>query len=496
MQIGSLIRRAALHYGGAPCLTEGARTLSFRDFDVATDRLGNALLSRGLKTGDRVSVILPNSIDCLIAYYALAKAGLVRVQLNVRETVDNHRYKIDDSGSRGVIHADIEGIAAEIMIGWSELSDMIAHGDDAPCIVDRPLDAPLRFGYTGGTTGKAKAVVLTTRGELTELSAFLMDLVPDIRAGDIFLHAAPIAHASGAFFLPSLARGAHSMVMTKFNAGEFLELAEKTKASLTFLVPTMIAMILEEPRINETRLEFRRIAYGASSISPNLVERAEKRFGRIFAQSFGQAESPMVITCLKPEDHDRVGSCGRPFTVAEVAIFDENDRPLPPGERGEIVVRGPQLMAHYWNRPEQTAEAFRGGWLHTGDIGTMDEDGFFYIVDRKNDMLISGGYNVYPREVEDVLLGFPGVVEAAVVGLPDDRWGDRVVAVVAGRPDLDAAAVMDFARANLAPFKRPKAIDIWPELPKSAANKILRRTVRERILAAAAETKTGATTTT
>jgi acyl-CoA synthetase (AMP-forming)/AMP-acid ligase II len=192
----------------------------------------------------------------------------------------------------------------------------------------------------------------------------------------------------------------------------------------------------------------------------------------------------MVITCLKPEDHDRIGSCGRPFTVAEVAIFDEDDRPLPPGERGEIVCRGPQTMAYYWNRPEQTAEAFRNGWLHTGDIGHMDEEGFFYIVDRKNDMLISGGFNVYPREVEDVLLAFPGVVEAAVIGLPDEKWGDRVVAVVSGRAGLEAEALLEHARKNLAAYKRPKAVEIWPELPKSGANKILRRVVRDRVLAA------------
>jgi acyl-CoA synthetase (AMP-forming)/AMP-acid ligase II len=246
----------------------------------------------------------------------------------------------------------------------------------------------------------------------------------------------------------------------------------------------MLAMILEEPELEKSKLNFRRIAYGASPISPTLLQRAEKRFGRVFAQSYGQAESPMVITCLKPEDHDRIGSCGRPFTMVDVAIFDDDDKPLQPGEKGEIVCRGPQTMAHYWNRPEQTAEVFRNGWLHTGDIGWMDRDGFFYILDRKNDMLISGGYNVYPGEVEDVLLAFPGVVEAAVIGLPDERWGDRVHAVVSGRPGLAAAALLDHARASLANYKCPKGIEIWSELPKSSANKILRRTVRDRVIAA------------
>jgi acyl-CoA synthetase (AMP-forming)/AMP-acid ligase II len=473
-------------------LSEGGRTISFREFDAETDRLGNALLDAGLMPGDRVGVLLANSIECLVAYYALAKSGLVRVAMNTRETIENHRYKIEDSGSRGVIHSGVASLGVEIEIGPDALVAMIRDGRNKPCAIDRALDAPLRLGYTGGTTGKSKAVTLTTRGELTELTAFLADLIPDIKQGDTFLHAAPIAHASGAFFLPALARGARSLIMGKFNPAEFLTLAESEKASLTFLVPTMLAMIMEEPELEKAKLNFRRIAYGASPISPNLLQRAEERFGRVFAQSYGQAESPMVITCLKPEDHDRIGSCGRPFTMVDVAIFDDNDKPVQPGEKGEIVCRGPQTMAQYWNRPEQTEEVFRNGWLHTGDVGWMDRDGFFYILDRKNDMLISGGYNVYPGEVEDVLLAFPGVVEAAVIGLPDERWGDRVHAVVSGRPGLDAAALLDHARASLANYKCPKGIEIWPELPKSSANKILRRTIRDRVISvgkAGAETR-------
>lgn len=483
MQIGALIRRAALHFGAAPCLVEGDRIVSFREFDALTDRLGNALLALGLVPGDRVGVLMANGVECLVAYYALAKSGLVRVSLNTRETLDNHAYKLADSGCRAVIHGGVGGLETEIAIGPESLAEMMGNGATEPCIVDRDLDAPYRLGYTGGTTGRSKAVTLTTRGELAELSAFLTDLVPAVRQGDTFLHAAPIAHASGAFFLPSLVRGARSLVMAKFDPAEFVRLAERERADLTFLVPTMLAMVLERPEIATANLNLRLIAYGAAPIAPALLKRAEARFGRVFAQTYGQAESPMVITCLKPEDHGRIGSCGRPFTIVEVAVVDERDKQLPPGQRGEIVCRGPQTMAYYWNRPEATAEAFRNGWLHTGDIGYMDEDGFFYLVDRKNDMLISGGYNVYPREVEDVLLACEGVVEAAVIGLPDEKWGDRVHAVVAGRPGLTAEAVMHYAKDKLASYKRPKEIEIWPEIPKSSANKILRRAVRDQIIA-------------
>jgi acyl-CoA synthetase (AMP-forming)/AMP-acid ligase II len=488
MQIGSLIRRAALHFGEAPCLVERDRIVSFREFDRLTDKLGNALLAAGFAPGDRIGVLLPNGIDCLVAYYALAKAGLVRVGMNTRETLDNHAFKLADSGSRGVIHAltdaaEIARLGVERPVGPAEFARLAADGAEAPCAIDRALDAPYRLGYTGGTTGRSKAVTLTTRGELSELSAFLTDLTPDLASGQTFLHAAPIAHASGAFFLPSLVRGVRSLVMSKFDPAEFVALAAREKCEHTFLVPTMLAMVMETPDVETANFALRSISYGASPIAPALLQRAEKRFGRIFAQTYGQAESPMVITCLKPEDHDRVGSCGRPFTIAEVAVFDDEDRPLAPGERGEIVCRGPQTMAYYWNNPEATAQAFRNGWLHTGDVGYMDSDGFFYLVDRKNDMLISGGYNVYPREVEDVLLACEGVVEAAVVGLPDEKWGDRIHAVVACRSGLEPERILAHAREHLASYKRPKSVEIWLELPKSSANKILRRSIREQLLA-------------
>jgi acyl-CoA synthetase (AMP-forming)/AMP-acid ligase II len=481
MQIGSIIRRAAIQFKDAPCLTEGTRTLSFRDFDAATDRLGNALIAKGCKPGDRVAVLLPNSIDCMIAYYAVFKAGLVRVQLNVRDTLETQLYKLDYTSCACVIHDGFEGLVTPMQIGMDELLAMIASGDPAPCAVDRDLDAPLRLGFTGGTTGKSKAVTLTTRTDLVETSVFLSDLIPELRKGEIFLHGAPIAHAGGAYFLPSLIRGVHSVMLSKFDAAEFLRMAEQTQAAYTFLVPTMIAMVMDDPAIDTAKTALKIISYGASSIAPTLMARAEKRFGKVFAQCYGQAESPMAITYLRPEHHDRIGSCGRPFSVVEVAVFDDDGKPLPPGERGEIVCRGPQTMAYYWDMPEATAQAFHGGWLHTGDIGVMDEDGFFYIVDRKNDMLISGGYNVYPREVEDVLMEYPGVTEVAVVGLPDEKWGDRVVAVVAGAAALDSVAIMEFARERLSGVKRPKQIWVWDELPKSGAGKILRRSVRDAL---------------
>jgi acyl-CoA synthetase (AMP-forming)/AMP-acid ligase II len=480
-QIADLIARAARQQGRKPCLIEGGRVVSFADFDAATNRFANAMQALGLARGDRVGVLLPNGIDCLVAYYGLAKAGLVRVSLNSRDTVADLHFKLAEVGCDAVLTGDdAPDLGVTIALAPAQLQALLDAAEDAPCGIERSLDEPYRLGFTGGTTGRPKAVTLTERGELAELSAFLTDLVADIGPQDRFLHAAPIAHASGAFFLPALVRGATSHVMARFDAAQFVALAASARATMTFLVPTMLALLLDDPALVGADLCLRRIAYGASPIAPAVYARAEQRFGRVFAQTYGQAESPMVITCLGPDEHDRIGSCGRPFTCAQVAVMDDDGVLLPPGAVGEIVVKGPQLMARYWNRPEATEAAFRGGWLHTGDIGRTDHDGFFYLLDRKGDMLISGGYNVYPREVEDALLAFPGVVEAAVVGLPDDTWGDRVHAVVSGQ-GIDVPALMAHARAALAGYKAPKSIDVWPDLPKSPAGKILRREVKRLV---------------
>ena len=339
-------------------------------------------------------------------------------------------------------------------------------GSKTPCAIDRELDAPYRLGYTGGTTGRSKAVTLTMRGELAELSAFLTDLIPEIGEGHTFLHAAPIAHASGAFFLPSLVRGARSLVMAKFDPEEFVQLAAPNARSSHSSCRQCSRWC------SRRRRSTRRPSRCAASPMARLLSRprcssaAEARFGRVFAQTYGQAESPMVITCLRPKDHDRIGSCGRPFTIVEVAVFDEKDRPAPGRRARRDRLSRSADHGLLLGQSGGHRGCFRSGWLHTGDIGYMDDDGFFYLVDRKNDMLISGGYNVYPREVEDVLLACEGVVEAAVIGLPDEKWGDRVYAVVSGRQRPVADAVMAHARERLASYKRPKGVEIWSELPK------------------------------
>ncbi|HEY0398405.1 MAG TPA: AMP-binding protein, partial [Acidimicrobiia bacterium] len=270
MRIGELIRRAGATFGAAPALVDDQRTMSFAEFDEATDRLGNALLASGFEPGDRVAVLLPNSIDSVVAYYGLVKAGLVRVPLNARETRTEHAHKLADSQARGLIHGGQAPGDVERSIGPDELGALMRKGSATPCQVELPLDDPYRLAYSGGTTGKPKGVVLTTRTELAEVTNFLLDLLPDVGPGDVMLHAAPVTHGSGAFVLPHLVRGATSVIMAKFDAGSFLETAARTGATATFLVPTMIAMLLEEPNAGSADLALRRLCYGGAPIAPTV----------------------------------------------------------------------------------------------------------------------------------------------------------------------------------------------------------------------------------
>ena len=322
MEIGDLIRRAAARFGDAPAITCGDRSMSFVEFDEATDRLGNALLARGLRAGDRVAVLLPNGIDGLVAYYALAKSGLVRVSMNVRDTTEDHEYRIADSGSRALISDRSTSAAAELNIGLDDLEKMIADGPAGPCDVPRDAEAPYRLGYTGGTTGRPKAVTLSMRSEHAEVTNYLLDLVPDIGPGDVMLHAAPVTHASGSFFLPHLIRGAHNVVLPSFTPGDYLEELRRCRPTATFLVPTMLAMVLDDPGIADVSTSrLRHLCYGASPIAPATVERAEQAFGPVLAQTYGQSEAPMTITLLRAGEHDRVGSAGRPYSMVEVRVL-------------------------------------------------------------------------------------------------------------------------------------------------------------------------------
>lgn len=482
MFVQDLVRHAASRFGDRPAIVEGDRTLSFTEFEQRTVRLGNALLAHGLRPGDAVSCVLPNCTEELLTYVALARTGLIRVGLNARDTPADHAFKVADSGSRAVITDGVKLPETELRFTKEDIDEMSLTGPDGPC--DVPLDPSqmYRLAYTGGTTGRPKGVILTLRTLQAQVTNYLLEHVPGIEVGDVMLHAAPVSHASGSYFLPHLVSGGTSVLLPTFRPGAFLEELERTGAQRTFLVPTMMAALLEEPNVDDVRApSLKQIAYGASPIAPSVALRSEEVFGKVLSQTYGQAEAPMAITHLRPGEHDRVGSAGRAYAMTSVRVVDEEDREVAPGESGEIVCRGAIVSGGYWNRPEATEETFRNGWLHTGDLGYMDAEGYVYLLDRRNDVIISGGFNVYPREVEDVITQHPAVVEAAVVSVPDEKWGEVVHAVVRVREPVDATALDDFMRDRIAGYKRPRGYHVWEDIPKSAAGKLLRRDVRDRI---------------
>jgi fatty-acyl-CoA synthase len=303
-----------------------------------------------------------------------------------------------------------------------------------------------------------------------------------------FLISTPLSHAGAAFFVPTLLRGGSIYVLPYFDPAKVLETIEEHRITATMLVPTMLYMLLVHPKFAESDLSsLQTVYYGAAAMSPTRLKEAIEELGPIFFQFYGQSECPMTITVLRKEEHDtsdlaRLATCGRPVPWLKVALLDDDGNEVPHGEPGEICARGPLVMAGYWNKPDQTAEALKGGWLHTGDIAREDDDGFFTIVDRKKDMIVSGGFNVFPREVEDVLSSHPAVANAAVIGVPDDKWGEAVKAVVVLRPDatVDEAELIALVKDRKGAIHAPKSVDFVDAIPVSALGKADKKALRER----------------
>ena len=301
---------------------------------------------------------------------------------------------------------------------------------------DLPPDHIGGMAYTGGTTGKPKGVIGTVQSITTMTTIQLAEW--EWPEHPKFLMCTPLSHAGAAFFVPTIVKGGEMVVLTKFDPAEVLRVIEEQKITATMLVPSMIYALMDHPDSHTRDLSsLETVYYGASAMNPVRLAEAIRRFGPIFAQYYGQSEAPMVITYLAKGDHDekRLTSCGRPTLFARTALLDEDGKPVPQGEVGEICVSGPLLSGGYWNLPEATAETFRDGWMHTGDLAREDEDGFWYIVDRTKDMIVTGGFNVFPREVEDVVAEHPSVAQVCVIGTPDEKWGEAVTAVVVLRPD-------------------------------------------------------------
>ena len=463
--------------------------------------------SFGLSPGDRVAIVMRNRPEYLEALFAIWHAGLVAVPVNARLHPEEIAYILDDSGSAVVVTDDEHADGVEPLVGTVDALqvavlapgprwDRLTGSAPAPLVDRQPGDAAWLF-YTSGTTGQPKGATLTHRNLLMASLSYFAD-IDQVMPQDCILHAAPLSHGSGLYGLPHVARGAVSVVPHSggVDGDEIAALLTRWPGMSLFAAPTMVKRLAGDRAVAAADLaNLKTIIYGGAPMYLADLENALGVFGPRLAQIYGQGETPMTITALSKADHaerdhprwrERLQSVGFPRTDVDVRVVDDADRELPGGEVGEVVVRGDVVMAGYWNQPDATAETLRGGWLHTGDVGSFDGDGYLTLRDRSKDLIISGGMNIYPREVEEALLRHPGVRAAAVVGRPDPDWGEAVVAFVVAADGAAPPPVEDLDRTclqSIARFKRPKDYRFLDALPTNNYGKVLKRELRDRLRA-------------
>ena len=509
MQLTGYLDKGASLGPGAPCLTMGEATLSYGQVQELSWRIARALARSGVRPGDKVAILSSNDPVAFSCVFGIARAGAVWCPVNPRNEAAENRELLDLFDCACLIfQAAFEPLVTQILPGLPKLTTLVcldAEGGTAvsfaswldgvpaePYAAGPPDDTAMIVG-TGGTTGRPKGVMLTGRN-LETMSALTLMGYP-FAGRPRYLALAPLTHAAGVLCFPIMALGGEIVVMPKPDLSEYLALIERHRITHTFLPPTLIYMLLGHEKLAAADLSsLQCLWYGAAPMSAARLEEAIGTIGPVMAQLFGQSEAPMMISMMPPADHfrpdgsvarERLSSAGRPAPLVTVAIIDEDGRLLPAGERGEIVIRSSLVMAGYYKNPAATQEASRHGWHHTGDIGYLDDSNFLYIVDRAKDMIITGGFNVYSAEVEQVLMEHPAVRDCAVIGLPDDKWGERVTAVLQLQPGQAAAAdaLKGFVKSRLGSVKTPKQIEIWPDLPRSRLGKVLKGDIRDQMLA-------------
>jgi len=460
-------------------------------------RLGAGLLEHGLRPGDRVGIFAANDPAYIESLYGIWWAGLVAVPINAKLHPNELAYILESAGIRLVLASPdmapavalaVETSAAAVARINFESADYAAlKAGPIPVARVAPDDLAWLF-YTSGTTGRPKGAMLTHRNLAAMAEQYLSTVAP-VAPGDAIFHAAPMSHGSGLYILPHVMQGGCQVIPPSrgFDPEEITQLLDCWSGVAMFAAPTMVRRLVQaEIDLTAARLErLKVIIYGGAPMYAEDAAAALARLGPRLAQIYGQGESPMTITCLAreiiaardaPDWHRRLASVGTAFPKIDLKIVDEAGRPLAAGCSGEVVVKGETVMAGYWQQPEATAETLRDGWLHTGDIGRLDADGLLTLLDRSKDMIISGGANIYPREVEEVLLMHPGLEEVSVIGRPDPEWGEMVVAYIVGTADKDSldALCLD----HMARFKRPKIYIRIDALPKSAYGKVLKSELR------------------
>jgi fatty-acyl-CoA synthase len=518
-----LDKGASIHPTGAPCLTlagpnGGSTVRSYAQVQRLSWSVGRALSRSGIRPGDKVAILSGNDPVAFGCVFGISRAAAVWCPVNPRNEAAENRELLGRFDCRCLIFAaafaplvakiapDLPELTTLVCLdgppaadqagavpGVVAFADWLAGVSDEPWQAD-PVDDVVMIAGTGGTTGTPKGVLLTGHNIETMTALTLMSYPFDPGSPPVYLALAPLTHAAGVLCFPVMALGGEIVIMPSPDLGEFLRLVGAHRVTHAFLPPTLIYLLLGHPDVGKYDLSsLQCLWYGAAPMSAARLEQAIGVFGPVMGQVFGQTEAPMMISAMAPSDHlhadgtlarERFTSAGRPTPLTTVAIMDEKGMILPPNERGEIVVRGPLVAPGYYKNPAATAEASRHGWHHTGDIGYLGDDNYLYIVDRLKDMIITGGFNVYSAEVEQALLAHPAVLDCGVIGLPDDKWGERVTAVLQLHPGhaVTPEEIKAFVKTRLGSVKTPKQVEIWQDLPRSKVGKVLKTELKSRLL--------------
>lgn len=505
--LGEIFTRNAKLYPNKGIIFE-ERKLTYLELNLRVNRLINAMAAKGIGKGDRVAILSKNRLEYMEVYGLAEKGGIILVPLNWRLVARELKYMLADSGVKAMIVAPeyittINSIRQELpdikvyvslessVPGYELYEDVLAQGSpDEPAVEIDPDDVSYII-YSSGTTGLPKGIMLTHGGQLNSA----VNQLAEMRSGERSVHLAmmPLFHSGGkSSTLSHFYRGCTIVFMPEFDARKVLETIQREKVSVTQMVPSMVAFLLDHPDFAKYNISsLQTIFYVGSPMPLGLLKRGIQAFGPIFCQGYGLSESGPLSTFLSKEDHvtegdpkviERLKSCGKPALACDVRVVAENGKEVKPGEVGEILVKNQTLMKGYWNQPEKTASSLRNGWLYTGDMATVDNDGYIYIVDRKADLIISGGENIYPREIEEVLYTHPAVLEAAVIGVPDEKWGESVKAFISLKQGTTATEIeiIDFCKQYLASYKKPKLVEFLSELPKNPSGKIVKTVLRDK----------------
>lgn len=508
MNIGKLLSLTAQRWSHNLAIVQGDVQRTYGEFNSRSNALAKALKELGIRKGDRIALFAYNSPQYLDCVFAAFKMGTIIVPLNARFVADEAQYHINDSRAAAVIFDDDKqrimteiknqipsaehliciGKPQEDQLGLEALISINYTSEDQTVEVEKD-DLAWLF-YTSGTTGRPKGAMLSHSNLMAMILNYLADTVPATRY-DHTLHIGALSHGAGLHALSVVTKGAIQVLLPShsFDIPMAFALIEKWKITNMFMAPTMINMFVHHPDIDKYDLSsLKYIFYGGSPMYVEDLRFAIKKLGPIFIQGFGQGESPMTGTRLSQEEHvlegnpeelKRLSSAGRPQTGIEIRIVDENENELHPGQMGEICIRGETVMQGYWERPEETEKTLKRGWLHTGDIGFLDKHGYLYVMDRLKDMYISGGMNVYPREIEEIILTQPAIKACAVIGVPDEKWGEvgKAICVLKKGEKATEEQIIEYCRSRMAGYKLPKSVEFLDSLPMSAYGKILKKEI-------------------